>query len=41
MVEYVLVVAALLVVASVLGLLVTAAHKSARRSEALVGADCP
>ena len=39
MVEYVLAVAALLAVASVLGLLVTAAHKSAHRSEALVGAD--
>ena len=41
MVEYVLAVAALLVVATVMGFLVTAAQKSAHRSEALVGADCP
>lgn len=40
-VEYVLAVAALLVVAGVMGYLVTAAHSSARRTEALVGADCP
>ena len=41
MVEYVICVAALLVVAGVLGLLVTAAQRSARRSEAIVSADCP
>ena len=40
-VEYVLAVAALLVVVSVMGYLVTAAYKSAQRTEALVGADCP
>lgn len=41
MVEYVLAVAALLVVAGVMGYMVTAAHKSAQRTVALVGADCP
>ena len=41
MVEYVLCVAAFLVVAGVLGFLVTAAQKSAYRSEALVSADSP
>ncbi len=41
MVEYVVCVVALLVVASVLGLLVTAAQRSASRSEAIVSADCP
>lgn len=40
-VEYVLAVAALLVVAGVMGYMVTAAHKSAQRAVALVGSDCP
>lgn len=41
MVEYVVCVAAMVVVAGVLGLLVTAARKSASRSEAIVSADSP
>jgi hypothetical protein len=41
MVEYVLLVAALLVVAGALGFLVEAARKSANRTEALVSAECP
>jgi uncharacterized protein (UPF0333 family) len=40
-VEYILAVAALLAVVGVMGYLVSAAHKSAHRTEALVGADCP
>lgn len=40
-VEYVLALAALLVVIGVMGYCVTAAQKSAHRAEALVGADCP
>ena len=41
MVEYVFALATLMVVAGVMGYLVTAAHKSAQRTEALVSADCP
>jgi hypothetical protein len=41
MVEYVVCVAAMVVVAGVLGLLVTAARKSASRSETIVSADSP
>lgn len=41
MVEYVLCVAALLVVAAVLGILATSARMSASRAEALVSSDCP
>ena len=41
MVEYVMCVAAMLVVAGVLGYMVVAAQKSAHRSEALVSADSP
>jgi hypothetical protein len=41
MVEYVILVAAILVVAGALGYLVAAAHKSADRTEALVSAECP
>lgn len=40
-VEYVLALATMMVVAGVMGYLVTAAHKSAQRTEALVSADCP
>jgi uncharacterized protein (UPF0333 family) len=40
-VEYLLAMSALLVVVGVMGYLVTAAHKSAQRTEALVSADCP
>ena len=41
MVEYVACVAALVAVAGVLGLLVTAARRSASRSEAIVSSDWP
>jgi len=41
MVEYVMCVAAMVVVAGVLGYMVAAAQKSAHRSEALVSADSP
>ena len=40
-VEYVLALATLLVVVSVMGYFVTAAHKSAHRAETLVSQDCP
>ena len=40
-IEYVLALATLLVVVSIMGYFVTAAHKSAHRSEALVSQDCP
>ena len=40
-VEYVMALAVFLAVAGVMGYLVAAAHKSAQRTEALVGAGCP
>ena len=41
MVEYVLALATLLIIVSIMGYFVAAAHKSAYRSEALVSQDCP
>lgn len=41
MVEYVLALATLLVIVSIMGYFVTAAQKSAQRTEALVSMDCP
>ena len=40
-VEYVIALATLLIVVSIMGYFVPAAHKSAHRSEALVSQDCP
>ncbi len=39
--EYVIAMAVMIAVAGIMGYLVTAVHKSARRTEALVSADCP
>lgn len=39
--EYVIAMAVMIAVAGIMGYLVTAAHKSAQRTEALVSADCP